>query len=63
MEYPVFEFERKPKGRRRRRIAVVSGQDSSVWWPQTVDYSSRVKLDSGTVEAILCVNQVITELS
>jgi len=66
MQYPVFEFERKKKkSQRRRRIQVVmdSRSSSPVWFPVTVDYSSRVRLDSGTVEGILCVNLKILELS
>ena len=61
--YPLFEFRRKPKGKRPRRIAVVRGGDSSLWYPRTVDYASRVKLDGGKVEALGCVNDVIAKLS
>ena len=62
--YPVFEFERKGKKRkRRRRVAVVKGMDSITWYPQAVEYSSRVKIDGGTMEAFLCVNSIIENLS
>jgi hypothetical protein len=60
--YPVFEFERKhKKAKRKRRIAVVGG--GVLWHPTTVDYSSRVKLDSGTIEGLLCLNFKIVMLS
>ena len=62
--YPVFEFERKhKKSKRKRRIAVVRGGDSSLWYPLTTDYSSRVKLDGGIVEGLRCLNYKIGELS
>jgi len=61
--YPLFEFRRKPKGKRPRRIHVVSGGDSVLWYPETVEYSSRVKLDGGKVESLGCVNDVIREMS
>ena len=60
--YPVFEFERKhKKAKRKRRIAVVGG--GVLWYPIAVEYSSRVKLDDGTVEAFLCMNKAVEELS
>jgi len=63
MEYPVFEFERKQKKKyRKRRIAVVRDLSSTSWYPQAVEYSSRVKLDGGTVEGFECLNDKIREL-
>ncbi len=64
--YPVYEFERKPKGRRRRRISVVDKsyiqQDSPTWFPESEEFYKRVKDDGGTFEAFLCVNAEIARL-
>ena len=64
MEYPVFEYERKKKKRQRgRRIAVVRDNSGPLWFPQAADFSSRVKGDSGTMEAFSCVNSEIAFLT
>lgn len=60
--YPVFEYERKPKGRRRRRISVLAGYDSILWYPIVSDYYHRVIADGGTVEALNCVNIIVGDL-
>ena len=61
--YPVFEYERKGKKRRRgRRIAVVRDNSGPVWFPPAVEFSARVKTDGGTMETIECLNSALRDL-